>query len=56
MKRQLSGTVVSGKMNKTVIVQVERLTKHPLYKNISEDGVSLQLMMLVTTVMLAIEF
>lgn len=26
------GTVVSDKMNKTVIVLVERLVKHPLYK------------------------
>ena len=25
------GTVVSNKMNKTVVVQVERLVKHPLY-------------------------
>ncbi len=31
MKRQLVGTVVSNKMNKTVIVQVERLVKHKLY-------------------------
>jgi small subunit ribosomal protein S17 len=26
------GRVVSGKMNKTVVVAVERLVKHPLYK------------------------
>lgn len=26
------GKVVSGKMNKTVVVAVERLVKHPLYK------------------------
>jgi small subunit ribosomal protein S17 len=32
MKRQLSGTVVSDKMDKTVVVQVERLVKHRLYK------------------------
>jgi small subunit ribosomal protein S17 len=31
MCRQVSGTVVSNKMNKTVVVQVERLVKHPLY-------------------------
>jgi small subunit ribosomal protein S17 len=31
-KRQLTGTVVSDKMDKTAIVQVERLVKHPLYK------------------------
>ena len=31
MKRQLIGIVVSDKMEKTVIVQVERLVKHRLY-------------------------
>lgn len=31
-KRQLVGSVVSDKMEKTVIVQVERLAKHRLYK------------------------
>ncbi len=31
MSRQVIGTVVSNKMDKTVIVQVERLVKHPLY-------------------------
>lgn len=32
MKRQLIGTVISDKMDKTAVVQVERLVKHPLYK------------------------
>ncbi|MFZ7124685.1 MAG: 30S ribosomal protein S17 [Desulfobacterales bacterium] len=31
MKRQVVGTVVSNKMDKTVVVQVERLVKHKLY-------------------------
>jgi small subunit ribosomal protein S17 len=31
MKRQLVGTVVSDKMDKTVTVLVERLVKHPFY-------------------------
>ena len=32
-KRKIfSGTIVSDKMNKTVIVKVKRLTRHPLYK------------------------
>jgi small subunit ribosomal protein S17 len=31
-KRQVNGVVVSNKMDKTVVVQVERLVKHPLYK------------------------
>lgn len=28
------GTVVSNKMNKTVVVQVESLVRHPLYKKV----------------------
>jgi small subunit ribosomal protein S17 len=32
IKREVSGTVISDKMDKTVVVQVERLVKHPLYK------------------------
>jgi small subunit ribosomal protein S17 len=31
MKRQVVGTVVSNKMDKTVIVAVERLVKHQVY-------------------------
>ena len=31
MKRQLVGTVVTDRMDKTVIVLVERLVKHSLY-------------------------
>jgi small subunit ribosomal protein S17 len=31
-KRQLVGTITSDKMDKTVVVQVERLVKHRLYK------------------------
>lgn len=32
MKRQLLGTVVSNKMDKSVTVQVERMVQHPLYQ------------------------
>lgn len=32
IKRQLIGTVVSDKMDKTVVVQAERLVKHRLYE------------------------
>jgi small subunit ribosomal protein S17 len=32
MRRQLVGTVVSDKMDKTVVVTVERLVKHSLYQ------------------------
>ncbi|PIW92001.1 MAG: 30S ribosomal protein S17 [Candidatus Nealsonbacteria bacterium CG_4_10_14_0_8_um_filter_37_14] len=32
MKKQLIGTVVSNKMQKTVVVEVERLKEHPKYK------------------------
>jgi small subunit ribosomal protein S17 len=31
MKRQLVGTVVSNKMDKTVVVAVERMVKHKFY-------------------------
>lgn len=31
-RRQVVGKVVSDKMDKTVVVQVERLVKHSLYK------------------------
>ena len=30
--KTLTGVVVSDKMDKTVVVQVERLIKHPVYK------------------------
>ena len=32
IKREVTGTVISNKMERTVVVQVERLVKHPLYK------------------------
>lgn len=31
IKRQMVGTVVSDKMDKTVVVQVERMVKHKFY-------------------------
>ncbi len=31
-KKQLTGTIVSDKMQKTVIVKVERIKEHPKYK------------------------
>ncbi len=31
-RRTLEGTVVSNKMDKTVVVRVERIVKHPMYK------------------------
>ncbi|MDI6882985.1 MAG: 30S ribosomal protein S17 [Patescibacteria group bacterium] len=31
-KHQLQGTIVSDKMEKTVVVKVERIKKHPKYK------------------------
>ncbi|MEO8400632.1 MAG: 30S ribosomal protein S17 [Gammaproteobacteria bacterium] len=30
--RTVTGTVISNKMDKTIVVQVERKVKHPLYK------------------------
>jgi small subunit ribosomal protein S17 len=32
MRKHEIGIVVSGKMGKTAIVQVERMTQHPVYK------------------------
>jgi small subunit ribosomal protein S17 len=32
IRRQVNGIIISNKMDKTVVVQVERLVKHPLYK------------------------
>lgn len=31
-KKRLKGTIVSNKMQKTVVVRVERIKKHPKYK------------------------
>jgi small subunit ribosomal protein S17 len=31
LKRKLVGTVVSNRMDKTIVVLVERMTKHPTY-------------------------
>lgn len=31
-KRKLQGVIVSNKMNKTVVVRVERIKQHPKYK------------------------
>ena len=33
-RRQLQGTVVSDKMDQTVVVVVERITMHPLYRKV----------------------
>ena len=32
LRKVMTGTVVSNKMDKTVVVAVERLVQHPLYK------------------------
>ncbi|MDD5146536.1 MAG: 30S ribosomal protein S17 [Candidatus Pacebacteria bacterium] len=32
MKKQLQGTIVSDKMQKTVVVEVERMVVHPKYR------------------------
>lgn len=31
LKKSFVGTVISDKMQKTIIVQIERLVKHPMY-------------------------
>jgi small subunit ribosomal protein S17 len=32
MTKQIIGTVISNKMNKTVVVEIERLVMHPRFK------------------------
>jgi small subunit ribosomal protein S17 len=32
LKRKIKGTVVSAKMKKTIVVEVDRMKIHPLYK------------------------
>ena len=32
--KELVGRVVSDKMDKTIVVSVERLSRHPLYKRV----------------------
>ena len=32
LKRQLKGTIISNKMQDTVVVKVERIKEHPRYK------------------------
>ena len=34
MRKVMVGTVVSDKMDKTVVVMVKRLTKHPVYNRV----------------------
>jgi small subunit ribosomal protein S17 len=36
MRRTLQGVVVSDKMDKTVVIKIERLTRHPLYGKVSK--------------------
>jgi small subunit ribosomal protein S17 len=37
-RRRLVGTVVSDKMNKTIVVRVERSIRHPLYQKVLHRG------------------
>lgn len=34
MKRILTGTVISDKMDKTLVVKIERKLRHPVYKKV----------------------
>jgi small subunit ribosomal protein S17 len=36
VRRTLQGVVVSDKMDKTVVIKTERLTRHPLYGKVSK--------------------
>ena len=37
-RKTKEGLVVSAKMDKTVVVRVERITRHPLYKKVLRRG------------------
>jgi small subunit ribosomal protein S17 len=37
-RRRLTGVVVSDKMQKTIIVRVERSIRHPLYRKVLKRG------------------
>jgi small subunit ribosomal protein S17 len=37
LRRALVGTVVSDKMQKTIVVQVERVSRHPLYGKVMKS-------------------
>jgi len=41
-RKRLQGRVVNTKMDKTVVVAVERTTIHPLYKKSDSDDQELQ--------------
>ena len=47
-KRILNGVVCSTSNAKTVVVKVERLLKHPIYKSILKNIKNIMLMMKVT--------
>lgn len=32
MKKRLKGRIISDKMDKTIVIKVERLVSHPIYK------------------------
>lgn len=38
-RRRLTGTVVSNKMQKTVVVRIDRSFRHPLYGKVVKDSV-----------------
>lgn len=44
-RKRMIGVVVSDKMDKTVVVAVERHVQHPLYKNTSREPKSTTLTM-----------
>ncbi|MBA3532418.1 MAG: 30S ribosomal protein S17 [Ardenticatenales bacterium] len=41
-RKQLDGVVVSDKMDKTIVVRVERVTRHPLYGKVLKKSKKFQ--------------
>ncbi len=56
LRKTLTGTVISDKMDKTVVVQVDRLVKHHTYKSTYGDALNIKLMMKIMIAKKAIEW
>ena len=56
LRRTIVGTVVSDKMDKTVVVETSRLVKHPVYKKLIKKEKSIKPMIKKISVKLETEF
>ena len=56
IRRTRVGIVVSDKMDKTVVVRLDNLVKHPEYKNMSSARLNVRRMMSIMTARLGIRY